>query len=90
MCSILQGEQGWCGARCSVLPTNLKARPQDTAYWVAWVRDNSSCGGKERDEVLSEDVSESDSSVFEICRDKIVCCDTIVSKALVKTWFFTP
>lgn len=84
----LQGEQGWWGARWPVLPTNLKARTQDTTCWVAWVRGDPSCGGKERDEVLNECVSETDSLTVEISQDKVVCHDTVVSEALVKTFFF--
>lgn len=60
---------------------NLKTRPQDTACWVAWVRDDPSYGDKERDEVLNENVSETDSLFVEISQDKVVCHDTVVSEA---------
>lgn len=63
LCGVVQGEQRWWGARCSVLPMNLKARPPDTACCVAWVRDDPSHGGKERDEVLNDCVFETDSLI---------------------------
>lgn len=88
LCGVLQGEQGWWAARCSVLPTKLKARSQDAPCWVAWVRVDPSYGGKERDEVLNERVSETDSLIVEISQGKVVCGDTVVSKALVRTLFF--
>lgn len=72
LCGVLQGEQGWWAARCSVLPTKLKARSQDTPCWVAWVRVDPSYGGKERGEVLNERISETDSLIVEISQGKVV------------------
>lgn len=71
-----------------VAKKNMKPRPRDTACWMAWVRDDPSYGGKERDEVLNENVSETDSLFAEVSQDKIVCPDTVVvSEAEWKGFF---
>lgn len=70
-----------------MLPTEVKAGPQGTACCVTWVGGDPSYGGKGRDEVLNERVSESDTLTIEISQDKTVCRDTVVSEAVAKTFF---